>query len=104
MAGSQLAPVEPGTVIAGPKCRPESAERAKPMPPQPIHSAYTKPGRAAASSTSALLPAQPPLMFATGPTRGLIAGSGTFGAGAELRAVGPAGAVVQACVAVTVKN
>lgn len=29
----------PGTVTAAPKCRPSSAERAKPMPPQPIHSA-----------------------------------------------------------------
>ena len=37
--GSQLEPREPGTVIAAPKCCPESVERAKPMPPQPIHSA-----------------------------------------------------------------
>src|SRR5580693_940106 len=58
MAGSQLRPREPGTVCAGPKCRPESPERAKPMPPQPIHSAYTYPGGANASSTSELLPAQ----------------------------------------------
>jgi len=43
-------------------------------------------------------------MFATGPARGLIADGGAFGAGAEFRAGGPPGAVVQACVAVTVKN
>jgi hypothetical protein len=43
-------------------------------------------------------------MFATGPPRGLIADGGTFGAGVELRAGWPPGAVVRACVAVTVKN
>ena len=51
-----------------------------------------------------LLPAQPPLMFVAGPARGLIAEGGAFGAGVEFRAAGPPGAVVQACVAETVKN
>src|SRR5487761_1067491 len=64
MAGSQLRPAEPGTVAGALKCAPESAELAKPMPPQPIQVAYTYPGAAVASSTSALpaLPAQPELM------------------------------------------
>jgi hypothetical protein len=43
-------------------------------------------------------------MFVTGPARGLIADGGVFGAGVEFRASGPPGAVVQAWVAVTVKN
>lgn len=43
-------------------------------------------------------------MFVTGPARGLIAAGGTFGADVEFRARGRPGAVVQACMAVAVKN
>jgi len=43
-------------------------------------------------------------MFVAGPALGLIADGGAFGAGVEVRAAGPPGAVVQACVAVTAKT
>lgn len=34
-------PAEPGTRTGRPKLRPPSADRANPMPPQPIHVSYT---------------------------------------------------------------
>src|SRR5215469_10932284 len=43
-------------------------------------------------------------MFAAGPARGLITDGGAFGAGVDVRAAGPPGAVVQAGVAATART
>src|SRR5215467_8588376 len=68
IAGSQLAPRDPGAATGLLKVRPPSVERAYPIPKQPIHRSYTNRGAAVAVTTSAFWPEQPLLTLTTWPT------------------------------------
>src|SRR5215472_4007419 len=64
--GSHDGPADPLTSRGAEKRRPPSVDRAKPIPPQPIHAAYTSRGSASADTTSAFCPRQPRLSSVTG--------------------------------------
>src|SRR5262245_48394423 len=101
MAGSQVPRAEPGIKRGLVKCTPPSVDRANPMPPQPIHAAYTSRGAASALTTSAFCPRQPRLTSVTGvclgalliqPAAGCAGGAAPAGEPVKARTMLPAAA------------